>query len=506
MRRAWGCLTVLVVLAGCGDEAGVPGAGAGGEAGAGASAGGTGAGGGDGGRFVSPPLGWEVASCDFTYEQDFVYDTAPQSSSRSMPAEPEGLERLVHGSEAGPDVIAHAEPAPLTTHRLPGSLYADPPDDVVVPGYDDDMPLFDRGTDWATPERCYETPKGARMLSEAEAYDLYRAIAERTTGVPVSNAPEVRTVVGLRGAYPGTFRWHGNLPNRFNDTLVLLWTEQDGSKRVREFPVNTDTGAVNFGYHASSSLWPNRRYHHINGWHNTYNALRIDESNYPVRDDGNNNGHWDSDRNGWLPPTGDDDHDRTGTGHNIHTGEVDAPLGTAPVDNWSAGCQVIPGIANWMEFVARAWTGMGDPVSYHLIDARDVPQEIWTEGSADGSHAYPLLIDALPFSHSGDTSTVLAREMDTYSCDPDVDESGPEMVYVLPLDASGTLTVTVDCQAPVDVDVHLLMADAPTACLARDHTSLSYDVGPGRYWIVVDSFVDGGQEMSGEYSIVVTLE
>ena len=116
---------------------------------------------------------------------------------------------------------------------------------------------------------------------------------------------------GVVPAYPGTFAWHGNTPDYFNDTLVMLWIDHEGQHHVREFPGHTDVGARDFGENSSSSLRPNRRYHHINGWHrSTYNALYMIDEGYRVRDDTNHNGHWDSDRNGWLPPRTADDHDR----------------------------------------------------------------------------------------------------------------------------------------------------------------------------------------------------
>jgi hypothetical protein len=375
---------------------------------------------------------------------------------------------------------------------------------VVLPVYDDDMPVFARGLEWTDELRCYELPTGARLLTEPQAYELYREIAEQTTGVPLDTATDVRTVLGLRGAYPGTFAWHGNTPNKFNDTLVLLWIDGDGFEHVREFPVHTDVGEHYFGFESSSHLRPNRRYFYVNGWHGSYNALSIDDWGYRVRNDTNANGHWDDDRNGWLPPAGDD-YFRGGSGHNIHMGSVDGPLGDALVDVWSAGCQVIPGMANWTEFILNAWTDEGDPVGYHLVDVRDIHPPVWWPCEPDGSHECPFEIDGLPFSADGDTAADGYDEFDVYNCST-ADESGPEIVWVLPLDDEGTLTVTVTCTEPVDIDVHLLEGDDANACLARGHEFLTYDITPGRYLIVADTFVDGADELAGEFEITVTLD
>lgn len=439
-------------------------------------------------------------SCNFDYDTQFGI-VAPQPAQL-----PHHSVESTAASSNGTGEIAHADPPPPSTYQVPlTSLRYVPPSSLTLPKYDDDMPLFERGADWTGPTRCYETPNGSAMLTQSEAYDLYQSIAERTTGVQLNTNAERRTVVGLRGAYPGQFSWHGNAPNKFNDTLVLLWQEASTGKHVREFPVNTDTGAVDFGFESSSSLRPNRRYAYVNGWHNTYNALHIDESAYRVRDDTNGNGHWDSDRNGWLPPDTGEDYFRNGSGHNIHMGSVDAPLGDAKVQNWSAGCQVIPGMANWTEFITNAWTAEGDSVDYFLVDVRDIPPAVWSPCTPDGSHDCPFHVDSFPYQHSGDTSKQGAAKFGVYNCSS-ADESGAEVVYEVHVKTKGTLTVQVDCPAGVDIDVHLLEGDDANACLVRNDVALTYDITPGRYLIVADTFAENGTPLSGSYTLKVDLK
>ena len=253
------------------------------------------------------PDAYVPTSCNFDYDTTFVYlppQPKPNPAPPLAPADEDSSpieklkDRRPKDRRPGSGYVAHVEPAPKGTFRLPQAhATSKDPADIVMPSYSDNMPLFDRGTEWSQPTRCYETPLGVMMLTEPEAYDLYKDIAELTTGVAMNTALGVRTVVGLRGAYPGRLLPHDNLPNRFNDTLVLLWLDANGLEHVREFPVNTDTGAYDFGYHSSSSLRPNRRYFYINGWHRSYNALHIDEYSYLVWDDANKNCHWDSDRN-----------------------------------------------------------------------------------------------------------------------------------------------------------------------------------------------------------------
>lgn len=400
-----------------------------------------------------------VPPCGFTYDVDFA-----QPVAQALTLDP-----------AGP------EPAP------PGLFRLNAPD-LIMPAYADSQPVFPRGTAWDTPARCYETPQGTRWLNEAEAFSLYREIAEKTTGVVLDVTPERRSVIGLRGAYPGRLLWNGNAPNRFNDTLALLWIDAQGAPRVREFAGHTDTGAHDFGVNASSSLRANRRYPYVNGKHRGYNALEIALASYPVRDDSNHNGHWDSDRNGWLSPDGAADHDRMGTDHNIHVASVAGQLGQALVAEWSAGCQNIPGMASWTEFIRAAWTGAGQPVDYFLLDARDIDARVWSSCTPDGTHACPFVIESLPFVHSDDTSQSSVGRDTNYSCGS-VALTGPEIVYLLTIDASTTIDATLTGEG---MALRLLSADDPRACEAAGAPSLLAPVTPGRYVLVVDSTGTGG--------------
>ena len=435
-------------------------------------------------------------SCGFTY--DFSVWTPPANKPTPQPDEAPIPNTIVGGI----DPIVHPEPPPESYTVVKAGTR----EELVLPVYSDNMPLFDRARPWQGARRCFELPHGAVMLSESEAWTLYRDIAEKTTGISMVTTVGRRSVVGLRGASPGTFSWNGNPPNRFNDTLVLLWIDEDGQRRVREHVAHTDTGPVDFGWHNSSSLRPNRRYHHANGWHKDYSALRIQEEGYRVRDDTNKNGYWDSDRNGWLPPEGDD-HDRGGSAHNIHCGNVYAPLLDAAVANKSAGCQVIPGIESWTTFILDAWTGFGDPVDYFLVDARDVDPTVWSDCTPDGSHGCPFRIDGLPFQASGDTAIDGESLFDTYNCSP-ADERGAELVWVLNLDTEGILHAAVDGVPPgnQDVDVHLLEGDDPLACLARDDVELTWDITPGRYLIVVDTWFGDGKAHPGPFTLDVWFE
>lgn len=437
-----------------------------------------------------------LTSCDFDY--NFQYDRSLKSASRS-PNPPQ--ERVTDNSL--PAAIAHAEPPPLSTYSLKLDRLEE---ELVMPEYEDNQPIFPRSLDWAGDRRCFEFDGYAQYLNENQAYELYADIIRRTLWYDIDRRPEIRSVLGLRGSYPGGLTWHGNLPNRFNDTIVLLWIDSTGKKNVREYPVNTDTGAIDFGVDSSSSLRANRRYLHDNGWHRGYNALSINMWGYGVQDDTNNNGHWDSDRNGWLPPFYGEDHHRGGSGHNIHMAGAWDSLDTAPVDNWSAGCQTIAGELNWRSFITQAWTGEGDAIHYYLIDTRDI---VWKDCPRElGTWACPFEIRELPFTHSGDTSTSNERRFDRYNCS-EADEGGAELVYVMNLRDAGTLHAAVEVQDEdsIDPDLHILEGEDADACRDRAHEQLDHVITPGRYLIVVDTFVNGeGMELPGPYTLSVTLD
>jgi|GEM_PF-559273 len=458
-----------------------------------------------------------LLSCNFSYETDFVYDS-PESRTASnnfVPAE--------NRSAKAPYTIAHMEPAPegyYTKSRGNKNL-----DDLELPTYSDDLPLFERAVAWETNTRCFELPDGPELLTEAEAFDLYVRIVSETLWQQVNQTPGFKTVIGLRGAYPGTFEWHGNLPDRFNDTMALLWVDANGNKHLREFPLNTDTGWHNFGTNSSSSLRANRHYNHKNGTHRGYSALpmytQLTNRLYPVRDDSNANGYWDSDRNGWLPLYTANDYDRHGNGHNIHMGSVNAPLGTAPVDYWSAGCQVIPGMENWLEFIDHAWTTEEALVDYFLIDARDIAPSVFEPCQQQtGSHACPFRIQSLPFVHHGNTALSNEDMHDYYNCSPE-NESGTEVVYVINIadvkmeedpqgdyvyEATANIAVSVEVEDEelYDPDIHILSGDDQDACRASAHKSLVHELPPGRFLIVVDTWVnENNQELPGPYTLTV---
>ena len=113
-------------------------------------------------------------------------------------------------------------------------------------------------------------------------------------------------------------------------------------------------------------------------------------------------------------------------------------------------------------------------------------------------------VESFPFVDTGDTTMEGSDAFDAYSCAARTDESGPEVIYVVDVEEPGLLGVRVEDGDGVDIDVHVLDMANPDACLARNDQATSALVGPGRHYVVADTFVDGGgAPQAGEYTITI---
>ena len=122
----------------------------------------------------------------------------------------------------------------------------------------------------------------------------------------------------------------------------------------------------------------------------------------------------------------------------------------------------------------------------------------------DGSWDNPFIIEALPFTTTGDTVDAVDSTASAYwPCAPGTVEAGPEVVYRLEVTEPLWLWARLD-DVPgddVDVDVHLLGAGDPDACVTRNDSWLGSPVQPGAYWLVVDTWADGS--FAGPYTLEV---
>lgn len=118
-----------------------------------------------------------------------------------------------------------------------------------------------------------------------------------------------------------------------------------------------------------------------------------------------------------------------------------------------------------------------------------------------GTRARPVLMQTFPFADERDTRAGPGNYFNYYSCAPDVPEYGREWVYEVSVCQPGELHASVTDDAGVDVDLHILDAPTQDACLARHDAELVVPLQPGRYLLVVDSFVANHIEQAGPYAL-----
>ncbi len=131
------------------------------------------------------------------------------------------------------------------------------------------------------------------------------------------------------------------------------------------------------------------------------------------------------------------------------------------------------------------------------------------DGMQDGSFtpgtaAAPLEIGAFPFTDQRWTAGAASDTLDGYSCAPDTDESGPEMLYHFYTPTGGTLSAVVSDDEGVDIDLHVLTALSAASCLARNDTTVSVDVPAGDVYLSLDTWV-GSSEYPGPYLLTATF-
>jgi hypothetical protein len=125
-----------------------------------------------------------------------------------------------------------------------------------------------------------------------------------------------------------------------------------------------------------------------------------------------------------------------------------------------------------------------------------------TAGNPVGTTSNPIPIGAFPFTDARSTKDSTSSVLDACAAAPGTPQKGPEYVYVVDITQPGTLSIAVADDAATDVDVQLLDNLSTTGCKARHDSSLSAQVGCGRYWIVVDTYGSNAAK-AGPYSLTV---
>ncbi|MEW5852857.1 MAG: hypothetical protein AB2A00_29000 [Myxococcota bacterium] len=114
-----------------------------------------------------------------------------------------------------------------------------------------------------------------------------------------------------------------------------------------------------------------------------------------------------------------------------------------------------------------------------------------------------ICVDTFPYHHEGDTSLEPPGTLDAYNCAPNTNEGGPEVVFRVDVPADGFLSVAVYDGTGVDVDVHILTDLDAQACLDRGDKHARADVSAGTLWVVADTYVSGGVEQVGAFTVEI---
>ncbi|MDA3862554.1 MAG: glycosyl hydrolase family 18 protein [Deltaproteobacteria bacterium] len=154
--------------------------------------------------------------------------------------------------------------------------------------------------------------------------------------------------------------------------------------------------------------------------------------------------------------------------------------------------QKIGGVGFWALGYDNGYGELWDKLEEHFTT---------TEPPVEGSVDLPIPITSFPFTDSNDTSISGTRYFNYYSCNSDLAEYGREFVYQIDICTSGTLTASVNDDAGVDPDLQLLSSLSEDACLDRAHIDLQTVLEPGRYYLVVDTYVDEPLELEGVYNL-----
>jgi len=126
-----------------------------------------------------------------------------------------------------------------------------------------------------------------------------------------------------------------------------------------------------------------------------------------------------------------------------------------------------------------------------------------------GTKTNPINIptDNFPFIHQGNTRDVVSMEFDSYSAAPEINEQGPEVIYQLQLNTTGTIVINVTDikNEEINNDIHLLrtlnkdVSKKAVDCITWGDNLIIQNLQLGIYYIIVDS----NNDKPGEYTLTI---
>lgn len=168
--------------------------------------------------------------------------------------------------------------------------------------------------------------------------------------------------------------------------------------------------------------------------------------------------------------------------------------------------------------------GVADPLDNCPQTANPDQWDTDQDGEGDaceeqiGDVLHPILIPGDPrlpdYRDARDTTQGPSDVFDLYPGYESLDESGPEWVYQMRVEQTVDVHASIAFPEPdgVDVDLHLLADFDPASfdpaavtVIARDHHELALRLAPGTYYLVLDTYVSGGQPLAGPYDLTVSL-
>lgn len=196
-----------------------------------------------------------------------------------------------------------------------------------------------------------------------------------------------------------------------------------------------------------------------------------------------------------------------GTDIDVHLLSSVEPLALIARDNLSISRVLEPGRYYLVldTFVTSAGAQMGPydlTVSFRVEHAGTVDDPIEISDGADGALSLPHV-----FYDDRSTADATSKKFDKYPGYEDLDESGPEYVYKFRIDEPVRVAATIAFNEPAntDVDLHLLSSLEPLTLITRGNTAVYAVLEPGTYYLTADTFVKGGVEQRGAYSLRVSL-
>jgi hypothetical protein len=127
----------------------------------------------------------------------------------------------------------------------------------------------------------------------------------------------------------------------------------------------------------------------------------------------------------------------------------------------------------------------------------------------DGSSSSPFIIsvtdEGADYEDERSTADSPFDEIDSYPPN-ELDESGPEYLYVFTLPRRMRVEAWIDFPEPpgVDVDIHLLSSLDPLTLIERDHSGVFDYLEPGTYYLSLDTYA--GEAQAGDYHLHVLIE